>query len=154
VVTALLVLTSIWLFFASAKAHGRQLRLEREFEGHYSVEFGGKNHAWVEALWKAERFRFWGLTVVCEIGLLVVGVISHSASWKLGLVAIGWIPSLAFTVTGGLSLWRLLQAMKLRNRNASTAQSLRPNWVVNAMIGSAGWWVLVLILGVAAAFLS
>src|SRR3954462_12053852 len=107
---ALLVAASIALFFAAAKAHGRQLRLERELEGHFEVQFGGKNPPWVEALWRAERFRFWGLTVALEL-LLIIPLLKGSVSWLLILAAIGWIPSVAFTMTGGLSLWRLVRAI-------------------------------------------
>ena len=108
-----LILASIALFFASAKAHGRQLRLEREFEGHYSVEFGGKNHPWVAALWRAERFRFWILAAAFEIPVLVLSF-KTSFNWKILLLAIGWIPSLAFSITGALSLLRLTKAIIAR----------------------------------------
>ena len=140
-----LILASIALFFASSKAHGRQLRLEREFEGHYSVQFGGNNHPWVEALWRAERWRFWSLLAACEI-IMFVFSIRHPFSWKLLLIAIGWIPSFAFSFTGGLSLLRLTKAIIARTRSSTAHINLRPDWAVSAIITSSLWWILVLIL--------
>ncbi len=148
-----LILASIALFFASAKAHGRQLRLEREFEGHYSVQFGGKNHPWVDALWRAERWRFWCLLAACEIALLALSL-KHPFSWKLLLVAMGWIPAFAFSITGGLSLLRLTKAIIARSRSSTSHINLRPDWAVTAIITSSLWWILVLILVLAATILS
>jgi len=48
-------------FLAAAKTHGRQLRLERELAGYWSVTFGGQNPPFVETLWRRERPIFWGL---------------------------------------------------------------------------------------------
>ncbi len=140
-----LLIASIALFFAAAKAHGRQLRLEREFEGHYSVEFGGKNHPWVEALWRAERFRFWILVAAFEIPALVLSFMT-SFNWKILLLLIGWIPSFAFSITGALSLLRLTKAIIARTKSSTAHINLRPDWAVSAIITSALWWLLVLVL--------
>ena len=56
---------------AAAKAHGRQLRIERELAGYFQVRFGGQNPEWVEAFWRRERAYFWSTAVV--LGLLVAG---------------------------------------------------------------------------------
>ena len=139
------LLTSIAFFFVSAKAHGRQLRLEREFEGHYSVQFRGGNHPWVTALWRAERWRFWCLLAACEIVFLLFAL-RHAFSWNLLVVSMGWIPSFVFSVTGALSLWRLMMAIRGRMKSAaSQTQALRPDWAVSAILTSAMWWTLVLI---------
>src|SRR5438034_1265042 len=60
---ATLLILSLVTFLASAKAHGRQLRLERELEGYQTVTFRAANPPWVESLWRAERYRFWGFTL-------------------------------------------------------------------------------------------
>ena len=148
-----MILASIALFFASAKAHGRQLRLEREFEGHYSVQFGGKNHPWVDALWRAERYRFWSLLAACEIVFLFFSL-KHPFSWKLLPIGVGWIPSFAFSITGGLSLLRLTKAIIARTRSSTSHINLRPDWAVSAVITSSLWWILVLALVLAVSVLS
>src|SRR5262245_8588171 len=63
---------STGLCVVAAKAHGRQLRLERELEGHHSVVFGGVNHPWVEQTWRRDRHRFWILTPLLAVTLAAV----------------------------------------------------------------------------------
>ena len=87
---------SVIAFLLSAKAHGRQLRLERERAGITSVVFGGQNPPFVQALWRRERWLFWGAT------LLFAGLAAVTQRW----FAIAFAPSLAFLVTGVLSLIR------------------------------------------------
>jgi hypothetical protein len=60
-----LVVASLIVFLVAAKVHGRSIRLEREAMGVMSVTFGGPpgtNPPEVEALWRADRWRFWPLT--------------------------------------------------------------------------------------------
>lgn len=105
--TALLVLTSIVLFLAAAKAHGRELRLEREAAGVSHVDFGRRNPPVVEAIWRAERIRFWIATPIFALAFVV-------ACWRLGashaisaLAIVAWSPSCAFVVLGFASARRV-----------------------------------------------
>jgi hypothetical protein len=66
----LLALVSIATFLLAAKSHGRQVRLERERAGFHSVVFGGSNPAFVEQVWRKDRWRYWptfGLTAVAVL---------------------------------------------------------------------------------------
>jgi hypothetical protein len=149
---------SLGLFLASAKAHGRQLRLEREKAGYREVVFGGKNPAFVEGLWRQERVLFWSLTgAACAFALAyaVAAVrygwplpLAHAAGsppwWMLPLWAGLWPMSLGFTLTGALSAGRLRIA--LVSRPAADAR-----WLRGARLGSAAWWSLVLLLAGAVA---
>lgn len=137
---------SLGLFLASAKAHGRQLRLEREKAGYNEVVFGGKNPAFVEGLWRQERILFWSLTGAACAFALAYAVAAVRYAWRLPLAADGfppwwllplwagiWPMSLGFTLTGALSAWRL--RMALVSKPASDAR-----WLRKARLGSAGWW--------------
>ncbi len=157
---------SLGLFLASAKAHGRQLRLEREKAGYFEVVFGGKNPAFVEGLWKQERLLFWSLAgAVCAFALAYAvaarrfgwnvpfcsGASGPGASepppwWLLPLWAFVWPLCLAFILTGALSGWRLRIAL-------SSGPAADSAWLAAARLGSFGWWTLVATLaaGVAAA---
>lgn len=152
---------SLGLFLASAKAHGRQLRLEREKAGYFQVVFGGKNPAFVEGLWKQERLLFWSLTgAVCAFAL-AYAVAARRFGWNVPFCSPGsapppwwllplwgfiWPLCLAFILTGALSVWRLRMAL-VSGPPADSA------WLASARRGSLGWWslVTVLVLGIAAA---
>ncbi len=54
-------------FLVSAKTHGRQHRLERELEGHWSVSFTTENHPWVESFWFRQRVIYWSLAVLTSV---------------------------------------------------------------------------------------
>jgi hypothetical protein len=124
--TALLVLLSAVLFLLAAKAHGRELRLEREAAGFHQIAFGAPdNPPFVEALWHQERVRFWTATVVLA---LVVGarLLAKGAPGGLSaLVVLTWVPAASFL---GLGLYSLLR----RGLGSGSA------------LGSLGWWSLVL----------
>jgi hypothetical protein len=158
---------SLGLFLASAKAHGRQLRLEREKAGYFEVVFGGKNPAFVEGLWKQERLLFWSLAgAVCAFALAYavaarrfgwdipfcaaasgLGASAAPPWWLLPLWAFVWPFCLAFILTGILSGWRLRMAL-VSGPPADSA------WLAAARLGSLGWWscvaVLALMVAVAA----
>jgi hypothetical protein len=150
---------SLGLFLASAKAHGRQLRLEREKAGYFEVVFGGKNPAFVEGLWKQERLLFWSLTgAVCAFAL-AYAVAARRFGWDipfcppesgpppwwlLPLWACIWPLCLAFIVTGILSCWRLRMAL-VSSPPADAA------WLAAARLGSLGWWCLVATLSLVVA---
>ena len=142
------------LFFAVAKAHGRQLRLERERAGYFEVVFGGKNPAFVEGLWKQERLLFWSLDgALCAFALAYAVAAQrfgwHSPFrpngelpppfWLLPLWAGVWPMCLAFGFTGVLSAWRLRMALV-------SGPPIDRSWLAAARLGSLGWWTLVLML--------
>jgi hypothetical protein len=118
---AMVVAGSVAAFLLAAKAHGRQLRLERQLEGHLSVTFGSPNHPWVEALWQRERVWFAAITVALAVLALGYSVVAARASWPAplagadgrsllgsGLMVMAWPFVLAFIATGVASLVRLL----------------------------------------------
>lgn len=84
----------------AAKAHGRQVRLEREAAGYHSVQFGGDNPEFVERLWRRDRVRFWGFVPPAA---LVLGGVAWAATggWPLALVAaLLWAPTAGFFFAG------------------------------------------------------
>lgn len=145
---------SLLLFLASAKAHGRQLRLEREKAGYMRVTFGGKNPAFVEGLWRQERRLFWSLTGAAAAFAFAYAIAvirfgwhvaledaSGSAPWwllPLGLAI--WPMTLGFTLTGLISITRLWAALRSGTLPAA-------GWAAAAWRGTAGWWGLVATLG-------
>src|SRR3989442_4389298 len=67
------------LLFLSAKAHGRQIRLERELEGYMEVDFMKDNPPWVEALWRKDRRRYWATVPIAIVGFLLLGLLTRPA---------------------------------------------------------------------------
>ncbi|MBW8889077.1 MAG: hypothetical protein JF616_15090 [Fibrobacteres bacterium] len=145
---------SFALFLAAAKAHGRQLRLERERAGYFEVVFGGKNPAFVEGLWKQERLLFWSLAgALCAFALAYAVAAQRFAwnspfrpsdgsvppFWLLPLWGGVWPMCAAFIFTGALSVWRLRMALV-------SGPSADRHWLAAARLGSLGWWSLVLLL--------
>ncbi len=138
------------LFLAAAKAHGRQLRLEREKAGYWEVTFGGKNPAWVEGLWKQERVLFWTLTGAAVAFSLAYAVAARRFSlpmplpddsgshpwWMLALWTMIWPMTLGFIITGLISITRLVAALSSGKRPEAA-------WIKAAWWGAAGWWSLV-----------
>jgi len=105
-----------WMLLA-AKAHGRQLRLERELRG---LEFTDFRHVppEVEALWVAERRRFWPQVAAYGLAFALLAwrvdganLVAGSPPWlrALSALAVAFLVamSLAFAVTGLMSLARL-----------------------------------------------
>lgn len=92
-------LLGVGALLVAAKAHGRQVRLEREAAGYREVVFGGENPAFVEALWRRDRRRFWG---TLPFAALALGALAWSArGWPLALVAaLLWAPIVSFHVAG------------------------------------------------------
>ena len=141
---------SALLFLAAAKAHGRQLRLEREKAGYFKVVFGGKNPAWVEGLWRQERVLFWTLTGAAIAFALAYAVASVRYAWPMPLPdsagghpwwmlllwAGVWPMTFGFVITGLISITRLMAAF---------SRGVRPKaaWIKAAWWGAAGWWSLV-----------
>lgn len=141
---------SLLLFLASAKAHGRQLRLEREKAGYMQVTFGGKNPAFVEGLWRQERKLFWSLTGAAVAFAMAYAVAVRRFGWHVlmedsagiapwWLIPLGiavWPMTLGFTLTGLISITRLWASLSSGARPAA-------GWVAAAWRGTAGWWSVV-----------
>lgn len=117
---ALQIVTGAVLFLVAAKAHGRQLRLEREKAGVLRVSFGrgSQNEPFVVALWRRERVIFWPAAAVAAITL---HFLARSLPWPLVYVLIPG--SVGFCLGGLLSLAR--------------SGCAAPGWR-----GSVIWWLL------------
>jgi hypothetical protein len=133
---AMLLAGSVALFLAAAKAHGRELRLEREAAGVMHVVFGGQNPPVVEAIWSAERWRFWIATPLLAAALAALLVARHAGTGRIAMAALTWAPAISFTALGVLSFVR---AGGLARGGA---------------VGSAGWWSVVVVLAAATAALA
>lgn len=125
------------LVLAAAKAHGRQVRLEREQQGFFSVDFRSQNPPEVEAIWRSDRRVFWPLLVAFACG--VTGALAWSWS-STGIppgadelaIYSGWAFTASF-VLAGLASW-----LRLARREGRDAV-----WQRAAQRGSIGWWALV-----------
>lgn len=118
----------------AAKAHGRQVRLEREHAGYHEVVFGGDNPPFVTALWRRDRVRFW-TAFPALAGLLFVALFARHG-WGLHLaLAPTWGAVGAFALAGLRSLASLRRAVRERPPDAA--------WQREAARGSVLWWALV-----------
>jgi hypothetical protein len=124
-------------FLAAAKAHGRQLRIERELAGYFQVRFGGQNPEWVEAFWRRERAYFWGSAVALALTSLAFRWLAARQQWSLPLSHDGGSAS----VSGALVLHALLPAVGAFVLTG-LASALRTGLPLR---DSAGWWILALI---------
>jgi hypothetical protein len=126
---ALFAGSSLVLFLSAAKAHGRELRLERLAAGFDHVIFGGDNPAFIDALWRAERVRFWIAAPALAAALLALLKTRGIATGPAALGAVVWASALAFAGCGIASLVR-----------AGAARE--------GIGGSVGWWTAVAAAGV------
>jgi hypothetical protein len=116
---------SLATFILAAKAHGRELRLEREVVGIFKVVFGGANPPFVDALWAAERLRFWIATPALALVLAVALVIAGASRSTIAFASLLWAPAVVFMVLGVSSI--------VRAGGLSRGE----------LCGSLGWWSLV-----------
>lgn len=93
-------------FLLAAKAHGRELRLEREAAGVMKVVFGGDNPPLVEALWSAERLRFWPTTIALGIAAAILLAKGGWPRATIAQAALLWAPTLVFVALGVASFMR------------------------------------------------
>jgi len=145
------------LLFLSAKAHGRQIRLERELEGYMEVDFMKENPPWVEALWRKDRRRFWPTFVVAFVVLTAAGLPilpTRFGAEPLGNPILGtvlltgflWPLVVAFVSNGIQSAFRLRTALvqKTAARTRRTrADGERGPWLRAAVRGTFGYWGLI-----------
>jgi hypothetical protein len=104
--TLLYGVASFATFILAAKAHGRELRLERVAAGIQQVTFGGDNPAFVDALWATERLRFWVATPILSLILVVVLALAGASRSTIGFASLLWAPSAVFMVLGVMSIGR------------------------------------------------
>jgi hypothetical protein len=144
-------------FLVAAKAHGRQLRLERELAGYWQVTFVAPNAPFVEALWRGERFLYWSIAAALALVSIAYRLLAPARRWPLplptppgersyiGLLLLHvWLPLVAaFVVTG---LYRLVRLLRALDRPAPDAS---PGWWSGALWGSAAWWALTVVLSIA-----
>jgi hypothetical protein len=144
----------VLLLLLTAKAHGRQIRLERELEGYLEVDFRRDNPPWVEALWRKDRRRFWATFTLAIVVLSAVALLTLPprfgaeplGSPALGAVVLGgflWPLIVAFVSNGIQSAVRLRTALNQRTANGSRrtrVQGERGPWLRGAVRGTIGYW--------------
>ena len=96
------------LFLVAAKAHGRQVRLEREGAGYHDVTFGGDNAPFVEALWRRDRVAFWTIAPLAALALGAILWARGAGAWTL--LALPWGMVAAFLALGAASAVRMRDA--------------------------------------------
>lgn len=141
---AWLLLVGAVSFVVAAKVHGRQIRLERELAGTWSVEFGRSNGPLVDALWSRERWLFWGsLFALVVLSIAARAVTVGPRTWPDAVVWHFFAPfDVAFTLTAALSLGRFVRAL----RRGVPADSARPReWLGDARGGTMRWWFALLL---------
>jgi hypothetical protein len=143
--TLVLLGASVVAFILAAKAHGRQIRLERELAGHHHVVFGtGTNPPYVEMLWRADRVRYWSIVAGVAVAVLGLYALTRAQGWRWpflhgGGASVAWLVVWGSMVTAFLlcGLWSLA-----RFHSASSARLFGPvdaEWLHESFQGSA-WW--------------
>lgn len=122
------------LLLLAAKAHGRQVRVERERAGYDHVVFGGDNPPHVEALWARDRRRYWTFVPPAAVALAGAAWLARPGDWGLALVAaLLWAPTMGFVFAG---LRSLAEFGRVEPRKDEA-------WARRAQRGSAAWWAAV-----------
>ncbi|HJQ92738.1 MAG TPA: hypothetical protein VJ874_00460 [Candidatus Thermoplasmatota archaeon] len=132
----LVAAATVVLVLAAAKFHGRQIRVERELQGHFHVDYRGQNPPAVEDIWRRDRRLFWPVFAVLATGVLVLVVWNRPPITDAGWVGFTLALSLvcAFMVAGAVSwirAWRREPAP----------------WSNRALRGSLAWWFAVVAAG-------
>ncbi len=124
---------TLLLILAAAKAHGRQIRLERERAGVWSVDFRKDNGPVVEAIWRDDRIRFWTMfAFYVALSLLAVYVFPPPAALPRLAVLLLWSFAGSFIGAGLLSLYQLV-----------AKPGGEAKWREQALRGSIAWWFAV-----------
>lgn len=157
--TLLVLGASVVSFLLAAKAHGRQLRLERELQGYHHVVFGGANPPFVEALWRADRVRYWSIAVAVALAVLGLFALVRTQGWRWPFLGGGggsvawlvvWGSLVAAFLTSGLwSLARFVHAVSEKAEGTVDAA-----WVRDCLRGSAGWFTAASLAAALILFLS
>ncbi|WP_224372525.1 hypothetical protein [Hyalangium versicolor] len=157
--TIVLLAVSGVTFLLAAKAHGRQLRLERELEGYHRVVFGGSNPPFVEALWRADRVRYWTIAAALSIAVLGLFALARALGWAWPFLgggggSVAWLvvwgaPVAAFLTCGVWSLSRFILAISARLDGAVDSE-----WISESLQGSAWWFTAALLATVLVLFAS
>ncbi len=149
--TLVLLGASVVAFILAAKAHGRQIRLERELEGHHHVVFGtGTNPPYVEALWRADRVLYWSIVAGVAVTILGLYALSRAQGWRWPFLhggggSVAWLVVWGSTVTAFLTcgFWSLV---RFRGAvSAKLAGTVDAEWVSESLQGSA-WWFTAAVL--------
>ena len=93
-----------WTLLA-AKAHGRQVRLEREAKGVLAVDFRGENPPEVVAIWRRDRFVFWPTLATLAVLLLAAGLALDDLELLVAALPVAFATSF---VVAGLASWARL----------------------------------------------
>lgn len=161
---ALCAATTAALFLAAAKFHGRQIRLERELAGFWTVDFRRENPPFVEQLWRADRRHYWSTAALSALALFGYFIATSRTAWpgwreELGGAsywaaavpfALAWSMTVAFAANGVASWIRLVRSPAWRTALPAGA----PHWKVNARRGSRLWAAIVSAIGLALAWAS
>lgn len=129
---------ALLFLLAATKAHGRQVRLEREAVGVLTVDFLSANPPAVEAIWARDRRTLWTVFAVLGGVAVVFGVLNVVVfGLSLGVVALSlvWAFAASFAVAGVSS-----QRYRRRTQAGRTAGST----------ATALWWLVVAASGLAA----
>jgi hypothetical protein len=150
--TAFVLVASVVSFVLAAKAHGRQLRLERELEGYHQVVFGGSNPPFVDALWRADRVRYWSIVAGLALGVLCLFALTQVRGWHWpflsgGVFSVAWLvlwgaPVASFITCGLWSLGRFMRAV------AAKAGTVDSEWVSEVVQGSTVWFAAAVLAAV------
>src|SRR5262245_1556374 len=93
-------------FLAAAKAHGRQVRLERELAGIFEVVFGGRNPPAVEGIWRKDRWVFWSVWALSLLAFTVLGLLAAMPVWSFLFLSVTGAFLLSFFMAGMASAVR------------------------------------------------
>ena len=110
-----MLIASVAAYLLAAKAHGLQLRVERELAGYFEVTFRAKNPDFVEALWSRERIIYWSIAAALIAGGIAYGFLASRKAWPLPLqrsrvglflLSVAWPLTAAFLIAGLVSVLR------------------------------------------------
>jgi hypothetical protein len=132
VATLAAVVAGVALVLVAAKAHGRQVRLERELAGFGEADFSGPNPPEVEAIWARDRRLFWASFAVLALAALPIAFVALAPDLWMRLL-LGGIAAFA----GGFALAGLASLARFRSAPADAAKG---PWRATSLRGSAGWF--------------
>lgn len=125
----LVVVLAVAAFLVCAKAHGRQVRSERERAGIHHVVFGGTNPAFVEALWRRDRLRFWPTAAVVALAVVALAVARGAPPLAGAVPFAAWAGMVvAFLLASVLSAGSFA-----RMSEPIAADALRAHWVASGL---------------------